>query len=82
MPKDARLDLTLFGATGFTGTIAAKYICQFAPKDLKWAIAARSQSKLDALSKELFKLYPDRCLPGKSIFASTIKRPHLAEKVI
>ncbi len=41
-------DLILFGATGFTGRLVANYISK--SKDApRWAIAGRSQAKLDAL---------------------------------
>ncbi|EPS38335.1 hypothetical protein H072_8032 [Dactylellina haptotyla CBS 200.50] len=63
MPKDARLDIVLFGATGFTGWICAKYISKVAPKSLQWAIAGRSQDKLNDKLKELRKEFPDRALP-------------------
>ncbi|KAF3167268.1 hypothetical protein TWF106_011621 [Orbilia oligospora] len=69
MPKDGRLDLTLFGATGFTGWIAAQYICKHAPPDLQWAIAGRSQDKLTAKLRDIRRDYPDRALP-ETIVAS------------
>ncbi|MEM7802659.1 MAG: saccharopine dehydrogenase NADP-binding domain-containing protein [Chloroflexota bacterium] len=48
-------DLVLFGATSFVGKITAHYLLErFGVEgDLKWAAAARSQSKLDALKAEL-----------------------------
>lgn len=44
-------ELTLYGATGFTGRLAAQYITASYPK-LKWAIAGRSEAKLKALQAE------------------------------
>ena len=45
------LDLVIYGATGFTGSQAAHYIARrVAPGTLRWAIAGRSQPKLDALA--------------------------------
>ncbi len=46
MPKDAReFDIIVYGATGYTGRLVAEYL-----KDktgLKWAMAGRSQAKLE-----------------------------------
>ena len=44
-----KLDLVLFGATGFTGTQTLKHLAQYVPTGFKWAIAGRSREKLDAL---------------------------------
>ena len=44
-----KLDLVLFGATGFTGTQTLKHLVQHVPAGFKWAIAGRSREKLDAL---------------------------------
>jgi len=47
-------DLIVFGATSFVGQITCRYIAEkYTSSDLKWAIAGRSQSKLDALKREL-----------------------------
>lgn len=45
--------VTLFGATGFTGGLAARYLADHAPKGLRWAIAGRNKSKLEAVRREL-----------------------------
>lgn len=45
--------VTLFGATGFTGGLAARYLAEHAPKGLSWAIAGRSKGKLEAVRREL-----------------------------
>jgi short subunit dehydrogenase-like uncharacterized protein len=42
-------DVVLYGATGFTGRQAVKYFSQHAPADVRWAIAGRDPSKLEAL---------------------------------
>ncbi len=46
---DREFDVILFGATGFTGRQAVKYLSLKAPACLKWAIAGRDQTKLEAL---------------------------------
>lgn len=53
--KNPRFDVIVWGATGFTGRLVVEYLLQRYPpgKSLRWAIAGRSQSKLDALLDEL-----------------------------
>ncbi|MEV7891439.1 saccharopine dehydrogenase family protein [Streptomyces sp. NPDC002817] len=46
-------DIVLFGATGFVGTLTAQYLAAHAPEGLRWAIAGRSEEKLQALRKRL-----------------------------
>ncbi|GMI22347.1 hypothetical protein TeGR_g2886 [Tetraparma gracilis] len=46
-------DLVLYGATGFTGTLAAKYVNSEYGSSLKWAIAGRTQSKLEKMKADL-----------------------------
>ena len=49
----ADYDIVLYGATGFTGRQCARHFADHAPADLRWAIAGRSQGKLDALAAEV-----------------------------
>ena len=53
--KAPRYDLTVFGATSFVGQILTRYLLdEFGTQGkLRWAIAGRSQSKLEALKKSL-----------------------------
>jgi short subunit dehydrogenase-like uncharacterized protein len=53
--SEREFDLIVFGATGFTGTLVAEYLLERYGhrNDLRWAIAGRSQEKLDALKVEL-----------------------------
>ncbi|MGB2924247.1 MAG: saccharopine dehydrogenase NADP-binding domain-containing protein [Limnothrix sp.] len=55
MNADSSYDLVVFGATGFVGKIICGYLLADtdATRDLKWAIAGRSQTKLDSLKQEL-----------------------------
>jgi short subunit dehydrogenase-like uncharacterized protein len=46
-------DIVVFGATGFAGKLTAQYLAQNAPPDCRWAIAGRSQAKLEAVRDEL-----------------------------
>ena len=53
--KSPSLDLTVFGATSFVGQILARYLfAQFGAHDgLKWALAGRSDQKLQRLRSSL-----------------------------
>lgn len=45
-------DIIVYGATGFTGKLCAKYLSENA-SNIKWAIAGRNKEKLEKLKKEL-----------------------------
>ncbi|MFL5433148.1 MAG: saccharopine dehydrogenase family protein [Myxococcales bacterium] len=55
--QSRRLDVVLFGATGFTGRLVADYLAQRAPT-LRWAIAGRSREKLQQVKSDLAGRYP------------------------
>lgn len=57
-------DITLFGATGFTGKLCAHFIAQNYASTTQWCIAGRSLSRLEAVVNELKELFPDRVPPG------------------
>lgn len=47
---DAReLDLVILGATGFTGALTAEYLARHAPAGLRWGLAGRNRTKLEAV---------------------------------
>ena len=46
-------DIVLFGGTGFTGGLTAEYLAANAPAGLRWALAGRSQAKLEQLRERL-----------------------------
>ena len=50
---ERELDLIIFGATGFTGQMAATYIAKRYGSTFKWAIAGRRMSALQALRSQL-----------------------------
>ncbi|MFF5183566.1 saccharopine dehydrogenase family protein [Streptomyces sp. NPDC000345] len=50
---DRPYDIVLFGATGFVGTLTAEYLAAHAPEGLRWAIAGRSEEKLERLRERL-----------------------------
>ena len=45
-------DIVVYGATGFTGALVAEYLYE-AHGATNWAIAGRSQNKLDAVKQRL-----------------------------
>jgi short subunit dehydrogenase-like uncharacterized protein len=57
-------DILLFGATGFTGGKTAEYLARHAPAGLRWAIAGRSQPKLDAVKARLVAIDPRHSAVG------------------
>jgi hypothetical protein len=55
-------DLVMFGATGFTGNLAANYLAkQYGNPGTKvrWAISGRSLSKLEEAKKSIMKQFPE-----------------------
>src|SRR3954470_20074142 len=53
MPDDRALDITLFGATGFTGRLVADYLAGAAPIGTKIGLAGRSEEKLASIRSGL-----------------------------
>ncbi|KAI9170759.1 putative trans-acting enoyl reductase [Paramyrothecium foliicola] len=63
--KHAReYDIVLVGATGYTGVLTALAVAEQLPTDLKWAVAGRSQSKLQQLTAQINEKSPDRVQPA------------------
>jgi len=49
----------LWGCTGFTGGLVAEYFATSAPRNIKWALAGRTPSKLEAVRERLTKIDPN-----------------------
>ncbi|MDN5745824.1 MAG: saccharopine dehydrogenase NADP-binding domain-containing protein [Nocardioidaceae bacterium] len=61
MVDDSRpFDVVLFGATGFTGGLTADYLAEHAPAELRWALAGRNRSRLEAVRARLAAQHPQR----------------------
>ncbi|KFY36988.1 hypothetical protein V495_07474 [Pseudogymnoascus sp. VKM F-4514 (FW-929)] len=60
-------DIVLWGATGHTGEWTAKHIARSYPTDIRWAIAGRSRSKLEAVVESCVKINPGRVQPSIEI---------------
>lgn len=57
--SEARYDLVLYGATGFTGGLTAEYLARRAGLGgLRWALGGRSRQKLEAVRERLAALSP------------------------
>jgi short subunit dehydrogenase-like uncharacterized protein len=51
--SERRYDLALFGATGFTGGLTARYLAKNGRRGLRWALVGRNQGKLDTVRTSL-----------------------------
>lgn len=63
MPGERQFDLVLFGATGFTGGLAARYLAENGPEGLRWALAGRNRAKLEAVAAGL----PSSAVPAPEL---------------
>jgi short subunit dehydrogenase-like uncharacterized protein len=50
---ERQYDLALFGATGFTGGLTARYVAVNGPAGLRWALVGRNRAKLEAVRADL-----------------------------
>jgi short subunit dehydrogenase-like uncharacterized protein len=51
--SERQYDLALFGATGFTGGMTAKYLAANGPEGLRWALVGRNRGKLEGVCASL-----------------------------
>ncbi|MGH3739418.1 MAG: saccharopine dehydrogenase family protein [Micromonosporaceae bacterium] len=59
MAEERDYDLVLFGATGFTGSLTARYLAEHVPDGCRWALAGRNRSKLEQLGIDVPLLHAD-----------------------
>jgi short subunit dehydrogenase-like uncharacterized protein len=50
---ERKYDAVLFGATGFTGGLTARYLAANGPAGLRWALVGRNRAKLEAVAASL-----------------------------
>ncbi|KAG7146567.1 putative trans-acting enoyl reductase like protein, partial [Verticillium longisporum] len=74
-----KYDVVVFGATGYTGQFAAEHIATHLPSNLRWAVAGRSESKLQTVVADCEKLNPDR--NGTHYFDVTGEVPFVAKMI-
>ena len=66
MSNIKKLDLIIWGATGFTGQLVSQYINKtYSSTNLKWGIAGRNKEKIFSIAKKL-KINGDRVLIAES----------------
>ena len=53
MADEREHDIVVLGATGFTGALTAEHLARHAPPGARWAIAGRTQGKLEAVRERL-----------------------------
>lgn len=68
--NDKEFDLIVYGATGFTGKLAAKYLSSGLPGAPRWAVGGRKRGELANLSAELAARGPKL---GPSIFVADLQ---------
>lgn len=54
----AKYDILVWGATGYTGTLTAEFFARDAPRDVKFAIGGRNESKLLEVKNKLLEINP------------------------
>lgn len=59
MSQSRPYDFVLYGATGFTGRLTARYLTQHAPFAARWALAGRNLDKLREVRGKLALFRPD-----------------------
>ncbi|MEZ6186654.1 MAG: saccharopine dehydrogenase NADP-binding domain-containing protein [Planctomycetota bacterium] len=70
----SRFDVTIYGATGYTGALVAESLARYAPEGTRWALGGRSQAKLEAL-RARFGALP--CPPAGVVLARSDDRASL-----
>ena len=66
-------DLVVFGASGYTGRLVAEHLAHQAPPDLRWALAARDASRLQAVHRDLHLPDAVACLTVDANDASSLQ---------
>ncbi len=76
---ERKYDLALFGATGFTGGLTARYLAEHGPAGLRWALVGRSEDKLTAVRASLEGL--DSGVPAPDLLVADAADPVALAKV-
>jgi hypothetical protein len=66
MAPGREYDIVVFGATGYAGKLTAENIAAYLPTDIRWAVAGRSQKKLEEVVAVCRAINPDRIQPSQS----------------
>jgi short subunit dehydrogenase-like uncharacterized protein len=70
---ERKYDIVVFGATGFTGALTAEYLARHAPAGTRWALAGRSQQKLETVRQQLADV--DEALAELPILQADVSEP-------
>lgn len=65
--QNRKYDIVVLGATGYTGQLTAEHIASNLPINIKWAVAGRSEAKLQAVVEDCKQYNADRAPPGIEI---------------
>ena len=66
----SRVDIVLFGATGFTGRLAAEWMKErYGGTDLTWALAGRNEAKLESLRAHTIRAIGATSVPSRYVGA-------------
>jgi len=77
--SERQYDLALFGATGFTGGLTARYLAARGPEGLRWAIVGRDRGKLEAVRSSLETLLGRGVSRPDLLVANAADAPALAK---
>ena len=80
MAAERQYDLALFGATGFTGGLAARYLAANGPEGLRWALVGRNRAKLEAVRSQLEGLLGSG-VPAPDLLEADATDPQALKKV-
>ncbi|TQV99590.1 NAD(P)-binding domain [Cordyceps javanica] len=65
--QNRKYDIVVFGATGYTGQLTAEHIASNLPTNIKWAVAGRSEAKLQTVVEDCKQYNADRTPPAIEI---------------
>ena len=69
MSNTKKLDLIIWGATGFTGQLVSQYINKtYSSTNLKWGIAGRNKEKISSIANKLIIIDDMRHLIEPPVF--------------
>lgn len=75
---ERQYDLALFGATGFTGGLTARYLAAHGPGRLRWALVGRNRDKLETVAASLRKVAGADVPPPELLLADAADQTALA----
>ncbi len=88
MATARQYDLALFGASGFTGGLTARYLAENGPDGLRWALVGRNRGKLEAVRSSLGEVraagvpVPELLIADAADSAALVKVAEAAKVVI